>query len=159
MKKHGIIAAAICVAAATVSTADEIESAGTGKGKAMNQVHQLGEGHMLIQMHTDYSSFEFEADGHPMTGMTGPCFGAIEINAGSVSGGGKCLYTDPEGDRVSMNWSAEGMTADGAMTGTWAVSGGTGKWMTARGAGTYASLTNRDTGENVNTVQGSISMP
>mgnify|MGYP006293289455 FL=1 len=159
MKFHRLIAAACCIAAGTAALPGEIASSGMGKGMSKNTPHALGEAHILVQMHTEYEDFTFEAEGHPMTGMSGPCFGAIEIKAGAVSGGGKCLYTDAEGEMVTMDWTAGAMDPSGAMTGTWAVSGGTGKWMAASGEGTFSSMTNQETGENANTVSGTLMMP
>ena len=159
MKFHRLIAAACCIAAGTAALPGEIASSGMGKGMSKNTPHALGEAHILVQMHTEYEDFTFEAEGHPMTGMSGPCFGAIEMKAGAVSGGGKCLYTDAEGDMVTMDWMAGAMDPSGVMTGTWAVSGGTGKWMAASGEGTFSSMTNQETGENANTVSGTLMMP
>jgi len=159
MTPHRLVAAACCIAAGTAALSGEITTAGMGKGMSNTTPHAVAEGHMLVQMHTDYEAFAFEAEGHPMTGMSGPCFGAIEIKAGAVSGGGKCLYTDAEGEMVTMDWMAEGMDASGAMTGSWAVSGGTGKWMAASGTGTFSSLTDPETGESANTVTGKLMMP
>mgnify|MGYP006303926459 CR=1 FL=1 len=159
MKFHRLIAAACCIAAGTAALPGEIATSGMGKGMSKNTPHALGEAHILVQMHTEYEDFTFEAEGHPMTGMSGPCFGAIEIKAGAVSGGGKCLYTDAEGEMVAMDWTAGAMDPSGVMTGTWAVSGGTGKWMAASGEGTFSSMTNQETGENANTVSGTLMMP
>ncbi|RSK30488.1 hypothetical protein EJA01_17070 [Rhodovulum iodosum] len=147
------------MAAGTAAVSGEITSDGTGMGKSMSTPHQVSENHMLMQLHTAYSEFSFDAANHPMTGMSGPCFGAVEVNAGAVSGGGKCLYTDADGDLVTMDWMAGGMNADGAMTGTWTVSGGTGKWTEATGEGTFASLTDPATGESTNSVSGTVMMP
>ena len=159
MTAHRLIAAACCIAAGTAALSGELASSGMGKGMSKATPHTVAEDHMVMQMHTEYESFAFEAEGHPMNGMSGPCFGAIEIKAGAVSGGGKCLYTDADGEMVTMDWMAGALAPSGAMTGTWAVSGGTGKWMAASWEGTFSTITNPETGESANTVSGTLMMP
>lgn len=60
---------------------------------------------------------------------------------------------------VTMEWTNEGMAEKGAVIGSWAISGETGKWKEASGGGSFASLTNSATGENANSVTGSIMLP
>jgi|AntRauTorcE11898_2_1112593.scaffolds.fasta_scaffold03599_1 hypothetical protein len=153
------IAAAFGLVIATPAFAEELGVSGTGYGMAETIIHPVAEGHMLMHMNTMYSDFEGDAPDNPMSGMSGPCFGAMEMKDGVISGGGRCLHTDADGDMVTMQYVPEGIGEGGAVMGVWAVSGGTGKWMTASGGGSFSSLTNRETGENVNTVTGSVMMP
>ena len=145
--------------AMSAAFADEMTFSGTGYGTTENTVHMVADGHMLMELKTAYSGFEIDDPDNPMNGMTGPCFGAMEVKGAAVTGGGRCLYTDADGDMVSMQWTPEAMAADGAVTGSWSVSGGTGKWMDASGEGTFSSLANPDTGESANSVIGKVMLP
>lgn len=126
---------------------------GKGMGTAMNKMMPIADGHIVMQTFSEYESFEV-SDDHPLKGASGPCIGSLEINAGAVSGSGKCVYTTAEGEMAVMNWMAKGLSAEGAVEGDWTVSGGTGKWAGASGGGTFSSLTNPDTGKFVNDVTG-----
>ena len=114
---------------------------------------------MLVDMNTKYSGFELDDPDNPMNGMSGPCFGAMEVKEGTVSGGGRCLYTDADGDMVTMQYVTERIGEDGAVIGVWSMSGGTGKWNEAVGGGSFSSLTDSETGENANIVTGSAMLP
>ena len=153
------LAAACGLVIATPAFAEELGVSGTGYGMAETIIHPVAEGHLLMQMSAMYSDFQGDAPDNPMSGMSGPCFGAMEMKGGVISGGGRCLYTDVDGDIVTMQYVPEGIGEGGAVTGVWTVSGGTGKWITATGGGSFSSLTDRETGENVNTVTGSVMMP
>lgn len=159
MKYLHYVVGACGVLLAPAALAGEMSVSGTGYGKAANTVHMVSEGHMLVEMSTAYDKFELEDAENPMNGMSGPCFGAMEVKGGAVSGGGRCLYTDADGDTVSMQWTPEKMGEDGAIMGVWSVSGGTGKWMEASGGGEFSSRTDQTSGENVNTVSGAVMLP
>lgn len=148
-----------CLLAGTAAFAGEIDSDGVGVGTSKVTMHEVAEGHMLMKLDTNYTDFTFDTADHPMTGMAGPCFGTVEMAANAVSGGGKCLYTDADGEKLTLDWMASGRNEDGAMTGTWKISGGTGKWSEATGNGTFASLTDPETGESENRTTGKLVMP
>ncbi|UWQ21172.1 hypothetical protein [Jannaschia sp. W003] len=156
--KTSLVGAFACIAA-PLAWAGEMTVSGTGHGQADNTMHAVAEGHMLVELRTIYDDFQLDDPANPMNGMTGPCFGAMEVKAGAVAGGGRCLYTDADGDMVSMQWTPSGLGADGAVTGDWSVTGGTGKWVEASGSGDFSSLTDPGTGRNVNTVSGTVTLP
>ena len=139
--------------AAGPALAEGVKIEGTGSGMSAATPYPVGENHIVVEIAAEYESFE-GMDGSPFAGMSGPCFGAMEMNAGAVSGGGKCVYSDGT-DTAILNWSAEGMDADGATTGSWAVSGGTGRWASAEGGGTFHSMTAED-GTLTNHVTGEV---
>ncbi len=134
MGGHIPLGASFCIAAAI---AGEIDVNGTGIGTSMMTPLRLTERHMLMARQTEYSNFPFEGYGHPMAGMGGPCFSAVELMDGTVSGGGIYLYTEAGGDMVTMDRSGGEWDADGALAGIWAVSGGTGMWNEGTGEGTF----------------------
>ncbi len=132
-------------------------SGAVGHGTSANTMMALSESHIVMHTSSAYESFDV-ASGHPLEGASGPCFGAVEIKAGAVSGGGRCVYDTASGEKAVMIWTAMGMGADGALTGEWSVSGGTGAWASASGSGTFSSLTNPETGKFTNTISGEITM-
>lgn len=144
------------ILAATPAVADTFSGTSIGKGSATSQVMPLAEGTMVIKTDSAYEMFEVE-DGHPLQGASGPCFGAVSVVAGSVSGGGNCVYETSNGQAI-MQWTAMGMSADGALVGSWIVLGGSGGWAMASGGGSFSSLTDPQTGKFVNTIHGSITM-
>ena len=150
--------AAIFAAAATTAHADTMPTKGMGMGKADLQVMPLGENHMLMHTNTMYATYEMDTPGDPLQGMKGPCFGSMEVMSGKVAGGGHCAFTHTNGDMAAIKWTATGMSPEGAITGSWEVTGGTGKWMGATGGGTFSSLTDRETGTNENIVEGEVTL-
>ncbi|MFD2740880.1 hypothetical protein ACFSUD_14950 [Sulfitobacter aestuarii] len=132
---------------------------GTGKAQSSATTHEVAEGHMLISAQSEYTSIEAEDENNPLNGATGPCFGAMEIVDGSLSGGGRCLYTDQTGDMAVLSWTAESMTEDGANAGSWELTGGSGKYEGGSGGGSYSVATDQSSGSQTNTVTGEISLP
>ena len=149
---------AALVLAATGVHAETMMTKGKGMGQASLETMQLGENHMVMHTNTAYSTYEMEAADDPMQGMSGPCFGSMEVMAGKVSGGGHCAFTHANGDMAAIKWTATGMSPEGAITGDWEVTGGTGKWMGATGGGTFSSMTDQATGANENTVEGEVTL-
>lgn len=149
---------ATIVLAATGAHAETMMTKGKGMGQAETQIMQMGEDHMIMHTNTAYSTYEMDSADDPMQGMSGPCFGAMEVMAGKVSGSGYCAFTHQNGDMASIHWSATGMSPEGAVTGEWHVTGGTGKWMGATGGGTFSSMTDQATGMSENTVEGEVTL-
>ncbi|SNS84275.1 hypothetical protein [Tropicimonas sediminicola] len=145
------------IMAASPAFAETFSSGAVGTGTSSNEPIPIAEGHIVMRTSGSYEMFEVEA-GHPLEGAKGPCFGAVEIKGGEVSGGGNCVYETSSGDKAVMVWKAMGLGADGALTGEWSVSGGTGAWTGATGGGTFSSLTDPNTGKFVNTITGDITV-
>ncbi len=145
------------ILAVTPAFAETFSSGAVGTGTSSNEPVPIAEGHIVMRTSASYSMFEVAA-GHPLEGASGPCFGAVEIKGGAVSGGGNCVYDTASGDKAVMVWTATGLGADGALTGDWSVSGGSGAWSGASGGGTFSSLTNPETGKFVNTITGDITV-
>ncbi|MFW8634655.1 hypothetical protein [Cribrihabitans pelagius] len=148
--------AAYSVPAAAETTWDQ---PGKGMGISSSTVTEIAENHMVMQIRSDYESVEMEDESHPMQGAAGPCFGAVEVVAGAADGTGICAFTDSAGDTVVLHWTAKGMDGSGALTGDWEVSGGTGKWQEAKGGGEFSSLTDPSSGQFVNTITSSVTLP
>ena len=134
--------------------ADTLDAAGTGYGKSNNIIMPVSEALMIIQASTDYERFN-TAEGNPMAGFSGPCFGSIMVNSGAVTGGGSCYYTDADGEVAIIRWNADGMSPDGRTQGSWSVIGGSGKWLGASGGGRFDAGENEATGYT-NNVTGEI---
>lgn len=156
--KTAILTTATMLATATTAQADSMMTKGKGMGQAQTEVMTLGEGHMVMHTNTLYATYEMDSADDPMQGMTGPCFGSMEVMAGKVAGGGHCAFTHTSGDMASIKWTATGMSPEGAVTGDWEVTGGTGAWMGATGGGKFSSLTNPETGASENTIEGEVTL-
>ncbi len=160
MTRHFFTAALLCAfSAGTAGAGTTWEQGGTGTGTASNSPTEIADGHMVIQTSSTYENVEMEDPGHPMNGAAGPCFGAVEAAPAGVTGGGICAFTDKAGDKVVLHWHAEGMDASGALTGSWKLSGGTGPWAAAEGGGKFSSLTDPASGNFVNTITSSVTLP
>jgi hypothetical protein len=132
-----------------------MDASGTGHGTSMSTAMPIAEGVVMVEAKTMYEGFD--GDG-PLSTAKGPCFGAILIDKGAVSGGGLCHYTVESGDVAMVSWVAESMSADGRTMGTWSVLGGSGAWNGATGGGTFNAGTD-GAGVYTNIVTGEITMP
>jgi hypothetical protein len=118
----------------------------------------VAEGFVVIRTATTYTGFDTDDPANPMAGLSGPCFGAVVVRAGEVSGGGVCHYTDGDGDVAVMDWAADGLSAEGRTEGDWSLVGGSGKWAEAAGAGRFDAGTDA-AGAYTNTVTGEFTLP
>lgn len=159
MKQFLVPAVAACVALSTSALAEQSYSNdGVGTAMSKSMVHMIGEGHMVMQIHSTYSNLATSDASNPLNGATGPCFGSVEIKAGALTGGGHCVYTDTQGDMAVLTWSAQQLGQGGSNMGAWQLMGGSGKYAGASGGGQYDAATNPDTGAQTNTVTGSITL-
>ncbi|MBS0125427.1 hypothetical protein [Thetidibacter halocola] len=132
--------------------AETIDVTGTGHGTSTTQVMPVSESLIVVSATSMYERFETANPMNPFASASGPCFGAMKIDKGAVSGGGLCRYTDSDGDVAVVNWMAKAMTAEGRTQGDWMIEGGTGKWATITGGGTFdagemdGAYTNKITG-------------
>jgi hypothetical protein len=138
--------------------AASFDGAAVGHGTAANMPMPVAEGFVVIQTSTTYSGFETPDPANPMAGVSGPCFGAVLIHAGAVSGSGYCHYTDGDGDMVVMNWTADGLSAENRTLGDWSIVGGTGKWAEATGGGRFDAGTDA-AGVYTNNTTGEFTLP
>ncbi|MSU89038.1 hypothetical protein GE300_05280 [Rhodobacteraceae bacterium 2CG4] len=132
---------------------------GVGKASDMSKVHQLSDSHMVIMNHSEYTEIADADPSNPLHGATGPCFGATEVKPPQVTGAGRCVFTASGGDMISIEWTATGMSEQGAITGDWQLVGGTGAFDGASGGGQFSSLSDNDAGEETNTIGGEITLP
>lgn len=135
-----------------------MDGGGVATGTSQNTVMPLGENHMLVKSQSTYTTFEMNDPSHPYSGMNGECFGSFEIKVPSAAGGGNCVYKDDAGNMSAVRFTVTGMTAQGAITGTWAMIGGQGIFEGASGGGMFHSLTDSETGTFTNTVSGAMTM-
>lgn len=132
------VAAAIVLFASPVLS-ETVNVSGTGYGEVMSTAMPVSEGTVVVHANTRYDRFEGENPDSPFNTATGPCFGAVLVDQGAVSGEGLCNYTDGDGDIAVIKWMATGMSAEGRTMGDWMVHGGTGKWASITGGGTFDS--------------------
>ena len=153
-----ILAAGLTAAAATAQ-AGTFPSGGVATGVSSNVTHEVAEGHVVVDVNTDYAGFEMENEGNPMAGMAGSCIGSMQVAAGAVEGGGKCVFTDADGLTAVIDWYATGLGEDGAILGQWVPAGGAGKWNDATGGGSFVTVTDATTGVTTNRIDGEITLP
>lgn len=136
---------------ATPVLADTIQTNSVGHGSATSAVMPVTESLIAVHATSMYDRFEAEDADNPFASASGPCFGAILIDKGAVSGDGLCHYTDADGEVAVVRWVAKGMSAEGRTQGDWMLIGGTGKWATMSGGGAFDAggdpYTNNITGE------------
>ena len=156
MKRSLIVAMSFAVACAPAFAGELFNVGGLGKGTSQSSVVMVSEGHMLMNSITTYQSFDSVDPKSPFNGMTGQCWGVIEIKVPSASGRGHCEFTDKSGDKNHNTWVATGLAKDGALQGSWTVIGGTGKYQNATGGGKFLSLTDRKAGTFENKVEGAL---
>ncbi|WP_052248757.1 hypothetical protein [Leisingera sp. ANG-Vp] len=130
---------------------------GTGILKASSV--EIARDHTLMQISSTYDALEMQNPSHPLHGASGPCFGAVEVLGKTVSGSGVCAFTDRNGDKAVLRWTAERLGTDGAMSGRWTLTGGTGNWEIAQGSGTYSSLADPASGALTNKFTGRVTFP
>lgn len=152
-----MIAASVVLASTPAFAGEAFNVSGVGKGKTTRTVVEtIAEGHVLIGLNGQYETYEAANPSSPFKGMTGQCWGAVEVKPPSASGGGNCAFTTPSGDKHFNRYVVKGVTKDGALVGTWSVIGGTGKFEGAAGGGTFQSQTDEESGTFTNTVEGAI---
>jgi hypothetical protein len=152
------ITAFVLVALATPALAETFDVSGTGHGTAKNTPMPVRDDLVVVHATTDYSGFEGENPDNPMESFKGPCFGSILANAGTVTGGGNCHYTDEDGEMAIVGWTADGMNSEGRTQGSWEIVGGSGKWETATGGGRFDAGSD-DQGVYTNNVTGEVTIP
>lgn len=157
MRQTPILVALLAALGGTVS-AGTYDAAATGHGTSASTQVPVADGFVLIHVVTDYERFETADAGHPMAGLSGPCFGAVMVREGAVSGGGTCHYTDPAGGSAVLAWTPDGMSEGGRMLGTWSIVGGTGRWAEATGEGRFDAGLDA-AGAYTNLVTGELTLP
>jgi hypothetical protein len=93
------------------------------------------------------------AEGGPLAGLKGPCFGTARMSGGMISGEGYCAYTDDGGDTFFVRWWMENAAAP---NGAWVAAGGTGKWATATGGGVFEDMPGETEGTGKSHITGMI---
>jgi len=135
------------------------DSSGMATGMTKNVVKMASEGHVVMQTMGIYETVTTDDPNNPMNGLSGECFGALEIIGTTATGGGLCVFSGDGEDAMSVRWTADGMNAQGALVGQWSATGGTGALAGATGGGSFHSLTNMETGTFENTLTGALTVP
>ncbi|MCV2882845.1 hypothetical protein [Actibacterium sp. XHP0104] len=151
-------AAAFCALSLPTQAEQTYSNTGMAKAKVMSTVHGIGDGHMVIQIHSEFTNVTTEDTSNPLNGASGPCFGSVEIIVPNVTGGGHCVYTDTQGDMAVLTWTSTQLTEGGGTAGSWQLTGGSGKYAGATGGGGYATTTDNDAGIQTNQISGDITL-
>ncbi|MEV8466121.1 hypothetical protein AB0T83_04885 [Fluviibacterium sp. DFM31] len=139
--------------------AEILPANGVWSGTSASEVHQINENHMVLRSNSAYLSFDPASEVSAMVGMSGTCYGAVEMAPPMANGTGHCVFSRDDGDAMFSHWTITALTADGAATGTWSVLGGRGTLEGASGGGSFASKTDPETGVFQNTVTGAVVIP
>lgn len=157
--KHLIAGVVLLASTGLAQAGGTFDSSGTIKGKSSATYHPVNEGLLVMELINTQTSFDMAAEGHPFTGMTGRCIGAVEIRGPAADGGGVCVTENAAGDSGFVKWKGDNIGADGAFNGSWVMIGGTGSMAGITGGGRFSSLTDRTTGDYVNTLTGAVTLP
>lgn len=156
--KTAITAAILAAAAFAAQAGETYDMKGKATGTAETLTYEISKGFMVLGTIGEYTKFEFEDADNPVAGLTGQCFGAVEIFPGGVSGGGNCVYSNDDGDKAVLRWTAARMGEEGELQGTWTLLGGTGTFENSSGGGIFSSRSVSAEGEFVNRLWGSIAL-
>ena len=151
-----LIAMAVAAGTVGVHAAETYDAGGVGKGTNQTTIEVVSEGHVLMHTVSAYESVVTTDASSPYNGMTGKCWGAVEIKVPGASGGGNCAFVNAAGEKNFTAWTVKGLGKDGALVGTWTAVGGTGKYQNASGGGTFSSLADRTGGTFVNKIEGAL---
>lgn len=135
-----------------------LDASGTATGTSQNSFTVLGENHIIVKANSTYEKLMMKDASHPYNGMSGECFGSFEMKIPSAAGSGSCIFSDDEGNVSASRFEVTGMTAEGAITGTWSLLGGTGKFEGATGGGRFHNMSDREAGTFENTIAGAMNM-
>ncbi|QGY00074.1 hypothetical protein EI983_18110 [Roseovarius faecimaris] len=149
---------AILISISTKAYAEAYESDGVATGQSNSEITEFSADHTIMNTRTVYSKFDMADATNPMSKLTGPCFGVMEMRGGAVEGNGVCVFDGLEGDRVLLGWTARRLDPQGQVHGYWTVNSGTGLWLQASGGGTFTSKVNRSNGAAKNTIKGAITL-
>ena len=151
-------AMALVAFGAAPALAETYPANGTGMGSVGSEQMPVRDDLILVHTQSSYDSFEMGQEDHPMSSLSGPCFGAAMVEAGAMSGQGYCHLTDADGDISAISWTGTGMDETGRTVGTWTVMGGTGKWDGATGGGEFDAGPTED-GGYTNEITGEVTLP
>jgi hypothetical protein len=140
---------------AGIAAAGSFDATGIARGDDHLTVYPVTRDLVEIVGSADYQSFEGAQPDNPFNGVRGPCFGAMELDHGKLSGSGYCTYKDPEDATVIIRWTANRATAQGT-AGEWKLVGGSGKWAKGSGGGTYEVTTDHSHFQNA--IAGSVTL-
>ena len=164
------IGAGLLLAAAGPAVAATVPATGTAVGDETATVNRIDLDHVLIWTSIELDPISAEDPESPFGGLGGPCFGQVEVDGTTVSGGGYCTWTDGDGDGLTVRWTATGpgeetslgsasLTTTVTTSGDWEAMAGTGKWQDVTGGGTYRIGVDATTGRHVNHYAGVLTIP
>ncbi|WP_428649170.1 hypothetical protein [Roseibium sp.] len=154
----GSKSALICSLALTVFTgpalADTVNFDFIAKTKQSSVPYMTGTGEGVIHLASEW--LPIEAQGTPLDGATGSCFGTAAMAAGRMTGDGYCSYTDTAGEMVTLRWW---LANTEKAAGYWQFIGGTGKWASAVGGGRWLDMPGEKEGMGAAHITGTVEFP
>lgn len=94
-------------------------------------------------------------EGHPLKNLSGSCAGSLEVAGGVYTGGGYCVYSNPQGGKWLLSWA---IAADGS-GGTYRLTGTDGNAIGWKGAGRWGQNIDFPRGRYVQTWSGTLDKP
>ncbi len=128
-----------------------------GYGQSNDYFEALAGNLQVYKSDFTYDRYEY-ADDARLKIASGRCFGSFTIINGEPNGGGNCVFTDVNGDKVLQAWNLDEV-ALGVGHGTYHLIGGTGAHEGISGRGYYTNELVARTGETRTTINGTISWP
>lgn len=128
-----------------------------GYGQSNDYFEALAGNLQVYKSDFTYDRYEY-ADDARLKIASGRCFGSFIIINGEPNGGGNCVFTDVNGDKVLQAWNLDEV-ALGVGHGTYYLIGGTGAHEGISGRGYYTNELVSRTGETRTTISGTISWP
>ncbi len=154
-----MIAAALFATSATSAIAETtFDMTVTMTATTERQVTVFSEGHMAMQLVSQYDKFE-GPDDNPLSGMIGTCSGHMIVQVPAASGSGLCTFSNYAGDNMVTSYTVTGLNRDGGISGTWTAQGGTGKIAGVQGGGSFVNSAVADDGTFNQQVTGAFTLP
>ncbi len=101
------------------------------------EILQIAENHVYITGTAFGTGYVTTDPNSPLKGAAGPCEFVNDVIDGKPRGEGRCVRTDPQGDKFLISSKIEAFNSTGGMTGKWKMDGLTGKWVGATGGGEW----------------------
>ena len=137
--------------------AETVDVSTTGYGTSNNFFEALSGDLQVYKSDFSYDRYD-HADDARLKIASGRCFGSFVIVRGQPGGGGNCVFTDVNGDKVLQEWRLDEVSL-GVGRGTYHFIGGTGAHAGLSGRGYYTNDLIARTGETKTTITGTITWP
>ncbi len=148
---------AIALFLASTADAETYEVRTVGYGSSNDFFEALSGSLQVYKSDFTYERYE-NAEDSRLKIASGRCFGSFVIIKGEPNGGGNCVFTDVNGDKVLQEWRLDEVGL-GIGHGTYHLIGGTGAHAGISGRGFYTNELVARTGETKTTIIGTATWP